>query len=353
MAELKKQWNITKPVWVRAYPKECNQQPFADLQKAYTSFFRAKKAGRHSGLPKFKKKGEHDAFYISNTLLRVRGEWLSVPNLGHVATAEPLRLQGKVMSYRVTRTADRWFVSVAVDVGEYRRERTANGVVGVDLGLKSLVVTSEGEVIDNIRPLGKALKKLARAQRVMARRFKGSNRMAKARMQVARVHARVARIRKDHLHKLTTRLCRENQTVVIEDLNVSGMKKNRSLSRSVSDAGLGELRRQLNYKAPIWGVRLMVADRWFPSSKTCSGCGHVLDELSLSVRDWNCPQCGANHDRDLNAALNLRTLGLRETTGEGQTTLVDRPASTPRKLRSASRLAEARSTTLPTCGHSV
>lgn len=353
LAELKKQWNATKPAWVKDCPRDCNSQPFADLQAAYSNFFKTRKAGRRGGSPRFKKKGEHDSFYLANDKGRVDFAGLYVPLLGYVRLTEILRFQGRVMSYRVTRTADRWFVSVAVDIGDYHRERTANGVVGVDLGLKSLVVTSEGEVIDNIRPLSKALKKLARAQRVMARRVKGSSRRAKARMQVARVHARVANIRKDHLHKLTTRLCRENQTVVVEDLSVVGMKKLRSLARSVSDAGFGELRRQLTYKAPIWGTRLVVADRWFPSSKMCSACGHVVDVLPLSVRDWICPECGASHDRDLNAAINLRTLGLRETTGEGQATLVDRPTAATRKSRTASRLVEARSTTALTSEHTV
>ena len=353
LVDLKKQWNATKPAWVKECPRDCNSQPFADLQTAYTNFFKSLKAKRKVGAPKFKKRGQHDAFYLANDKGKVTDTGLYVPLLGNVRTTEALRFHGKVLSYRVTRTADRWFVSVQVDVGDYRRNRTADGVVGLDLGITSLVVTSEGEVIDNIRPLAKALKRLAKAQRVLARRQKGSVRRGKARMKVARVHQRVANIRKDHLHKLTTRICRENQTVVIEDLAPGNMVKNRCLARSISDAGFGELRRQLTYKAPIWGTRLVVAARWFPSSKLCSACGHKLEVLPLSVRDWTCPICGASHDRDLNAAINLRTLGLRETAGESQATLVDRPTSTPRKSRGARRLVEARSTPLLTCEHKV
>lgn len=311
MDALKKRWNAEKPKWVYEVPKDCNQQPFDDLKKAYTAFFKGLKAKRKVGHPKFKRKGEHDSFYLSNDKARIVGMHLKVPLLGMVKLTEPLRWStGKIMSYRISRQADRWFVSVAVDVGEYRRPRVGNGIVGVDLGITHLAVTSDGEFIDNPKPLKRSLRRLARLQRVHSRRMKGSARRGKARMAVAKLYRKISNIRKDTLHKITTRLCRENQAVAIEDLSVANMMKNRSLARAISDVGWGEFRRQLEYKSVIYGTRVFVADRFYPSSKTCSNCGSIEDSLPLSVREWLCFTCGTLHDRDLNAAKNLRALAL-------------------------------------------
>lgn len=214
--------------------------------------------------------------------------------------------------------AGRWHVSILVDDPTVVPLPRHTETIGVDLGITALVTLSTGEKIIGGKHLRADLARLAKAQRAMARKQKGSCNRAKARRRVARVHARIADRRRDQLHKLSTRLLRENQTVVIEDLNVRGMVRNRCLARAISDQGWGELRQQLEYKAEWWGRDLVVVDRWFPSSKRCSACGWVNQKMPLSVRDWVCPQCGTAHDRDVNAAINIRAAGLAvQACGDG------------------------------------
>lgn len=320
-AKIKKRWNAIKGEqfpWVYDSPKGANQQPFTNLQKAFRAFFR-KTAKR----PTFKRKGEHDAFYIENDKFRMDGHSVMLPKIGRVRLREELRFAGKIMGAVVSRSADRWFVAVQVDVGEVQKQRTGDGIAGVDLGVKTAatVVTEDAaEILTGPKPLKAALRRVKRHGRIVSRRKKGSHRREKAKRRLARLHYRVSNIRKDFLNKLTTRLVRENQAVVIEDLNVRGMVKNHRLARSVSDMGFFEFRRQLEYKAPMYGTRLVVVDRWFPSSKTCSGCGRVKDHLALSEREYVCEHCGLAVDRDVNAARNLRTAGLAETHARGEAT---------------------------------
>ncbi|HEV2252633.1 MAG TPA: RNA-guided endonuclease TnpB family protein, partial [Streptosporangiaceae bacterium] len=181
--------------------------------------------------------------------------------------------------------------------------------VGVDLGVKDFAVISNGERIPNPRHLERKTRALARYQRRVARCQRGSMNRVKAKLKVARAHRKVRSARADFLHRVSTRLVRENDVIVIEDLNVAGMVRNRHLARAISGCGWGEFRRQLEYKCQRYGRRLMVIDRWYPSSKTCSGCGHLLAELSLATRQWVCPSCGTRHDRDINAATNILAAG--------------------------------------------
>jgi putative transposase len=185
----------------------------------------------------------------------------------------------------------------------------AGHAVGVDLGVTDLAITSDGERIANPRHLARKARNLARYQRRLARCRKGSANRAKAAAKVARAHRTVRHARRDYLHRASTRLVRENDVIVIEDLNVSGMVRNRRLARAISDCGWGEFRRQLAYKCERYGRDLVVIDRWYPSSKTCSACGHLLAGLSLGTRQWTCPSCGARHDRDINAATNILAAG--------------------------------------------
>jgi len=307
---LKKQFNATKYElfpWMKDIHRDSHSQPFANLDKAFRFFFKG-----ISKRPAFKKKGKcRDSFYVANDVFSVDGFRVRLPRIGWVRLTESLRFTGKIMGAVVSRTADRWFISIQVDVGDYSKPRCGNDVVGVDLGIKVAATMSTGEQLEGPKPLKSALKKLSHINRELSRRVKGSSNHKKTKLKLSKIHFRVSNIRKDWIHKLTSRLCHENQVVAIESLNVAGMVKNRRLARSVSDMGFGEFGRQMSYKSPIYGSQLVVADRWFPSSKKCSRCGHIKDKLTLSDRVYRCELCGLVIDRDYNSALNLRTLGLR------------------------------------------
>lgn len=204
----------------------------------------------------------------------------------------------------------RWYVSFAVDVAGPEQVPVTGAVVGVDLGVKDFAVTSDGEKIANPAVLAKRERNLARYQRRMARKQRGSNNRRKAKAKAARAHRKVRASRADFLHRTSARLVRDHDVIVIEDLNVAGMVRNRSLAKAISDCGWGEFRRQLEYKSVKYGHHLIVIDRWYPSSKTCSACGHLLAQLSLGIRTWQCPSCGTPHDRDVNAAKNILAAGL-------------------------------------------
>ena len=207
----------------------------------------------------------------------------------------------------------RWYVSFAVDAADPVQLPAAGAVTGVDLGVKDFAVTSGGEKIPNPRRLARRERNLARCQRRLARCQSGSANRAKARAKVARAHRKVRASQQDFLHRTSTRLVRDHDVIVIEDLSVAGMVRNRSLAKAISDCGWGTFRRMLEYKAARAGRHLIVIDRWYPSSKTCSACGHLLAELSLSIRTWQCPSCGTRHDRDINAAKNILAAGLAVT----------------------------------------
>lgn len=305
--KLKKQFNAIYEEqfpWISEVHRDCHSQPFADLQVAFTNFF----SGR-SSRPSFKKRnGSRNAFYAANDKIRFNEKRIRLPVIGWVRMRESLRFVGKINSARVVEECGCWFICVSVDVGELVKHRTSDGAVGIDLGIKALATLSTGESIENPKPLRKAQRRLRRAQRKLSRRVKGSANRNKQRRVVAKIHRRVRNIRHDTLHKLTTRICRENQTAVIEDLNVKGMVKTRCLAKSISDASLGLFRTMLTYKSAFYGTSIVVADRFYPSSKTCSSCKLVKSMLSLGERIFRC-ECGLTIDRDLNAALNLLELG--------------------------------------------
>lgn len=310
---LKKQWNAVKREqypWVYDSPKDANQQPFTYLSQAYSRFFQ-KKAGR----PRFKRKGRNDSFYISNDKFSISGRRIRLPRIGAVRTREALRFTGKIVGATVSRQANRWFVSIQVEVGENHLPETDKSV-GLDMGLKTAIVCSDGQQFHSPRPLRKRLKMLARENRRLARKKKGSNRRWKQINRLSRLHAKIRNIRHDWAHKVTTKLINENQVICVEDLNVSGMIKNRRLSRAISDVGWYALRQMLEYKSRYRGRRLAVIDRWTPTTKACSQCGCVRD-MQLSERTFNCDECGYIGDRDLNAAINIRTAGLAGTYARG------------------------------------
>lgn len=310
-AALRRKLNSLKEAdfpWMSDVTKCAPQQAIKNLGSAFKRFF--KKQGKY---PKFKKKGVHDSFRADNGpadkhshAVQIVGKEVTLPKIGRVRMKEGLRLQGRVISCTVSRVAHKWFASFQVEIDHQPPVRESQAV-GVDLGVKTLATLSDGTAFDNPKALRSNLKKLKRLSRSLSRKKKGSANRKKARLKLAKLHYRISCIRKDALHKLTSYLTKTYTDIGIEDLNVRGMVKNRKLSRAVSDVGFYEFRRQLEYKALLYGARVVVADRWFPSSKTCSECGEVKPALELSERSWSC-NCGAVHDRDVNAAINLRNL---------------------------------------------
>jgi putative transposase len=293
--------------WMLEVTKCAPQMAIIQLGQAFQNFFAGR--ARH---PQFRKKGVHDRFTLTNDKFRVEGCRIRIPNLGWVRMREALRFAGKIMSATISREADRWFVSITVDTPDssHLPQAENQGAVGVDLGVSALATLSTGEKIAGPKPHAALLARLKRLSRSLSRKQKDSANRAKAKAKLARLHARIANIRRDTLHKLTTNLTRRFHTIAIEDLNVRGMARNRHLARSIMDMGFFEFRRQLEYKAAMRGGQVVVIDRFFPSSKTCSVCGHRLDDLPLSVREWTCPACGAQQERDVNAAKNLLAYGL-------------------------------------------
>jgi putative transposase len=327
--------------WLKTMHRDSHAQPFAHLGKAWARFFKDVKAGKPAHAPQFKKKGRcPDSFYIANDKFRLDGRCAVLPKVGAVALCEALRFDGHIMGASVRREADRWFLSVQVEVPQAQalRRRTGHGVVGVDLGLKAAATLSTGESVQAPKPLKRALRRLKLRGRRLSRKLTAAKKLAgiagpipkgtrlpvsanrkKASRALARLHARIARIRADFLHKLTTKLCRENQTVVIEDLNVKGMMVNERLARAIADVGFGEFRRQVTYKTVRYGGTLVIAPRFYPSSKLCStpGCGWKKEDLALKDREWRCPCCGRTHERDHNAARNLERLATVATSAVG------------------------------------
>ncbi|MFC3892826.1 RNA-guided endonuclease InsQ/TnpB family protein [Lentzea rhizosphaerae] len=286
------------------------QQTLRHQHTAFGNFF----AGR-ARAPRFRSRTGRQSAHYTRSAFRMREGVLTLAK-----TSTPLRF---VWSFDdvdpaaldptmvvVSRQPDnRWYVTFAVDITEPAPTEPAGHAVGVDLGLTDLLVTSDGERIANPRHLAGKSRNLARYQRRMARCRRGSGNRRKAKAKVARAHRKVRNARQDFLHRTTTALVRSADVIVIEDLSVTNMVRNRHLARAISDAGWGEFRRQLEYKCDRAGRTLVVIDRWFPSSKTCSACGHVLAELALSARHWTCPGCRTRHDRDLNAAKNILAAG--------------------------------------------
>jgi putative transposase len=309
--KLKKQFNAIRGEefpWTYESPRDATAEAFRDLGSAFSAFFasvKGRRKGPKMGYPKKRKRGIDDSFYVANDKFRVDGTKIRLPAIGLIRMREALRFDGKILSARVSRQAGHWYVSIRVQ-GEFRRPVVQQrATLGIDLGLKVAIMPSVGDPIEAPKPLAASLKQLRRANRRLIRREPGGQNRHKARMQVARIYQRIGNIRRDWAHKVTTKLVRENQAVVIEDLNVRGMLRNERLARAISDVGFGMLRTFLTYKARLYSCELTVADRWFPSSKRCHRCGKVKDELSLSERTYVCDKCGLVMDRDLNAAKNL------------------------------------------------
>jgi len=295
--------------WMLEVTKNAPQMAIIQLGKAFKNFF----SGR-AKYPKSRKKGMHDRFTLTNDQFDVDDYRIRIPHLGWMRMREKLRFSGKILSATISRIADRWFVSVAVEISDTPKSKTPSDVaVGVDLGVTALATLSTGEKHISPKPHTKLLRRLKRLSKALSRKIKGSKNRVKAKIKLARLYSRIANIRRDVIHKITTGLARRFETLCIEDLNVRKMVKNRYHARSISDMGFHEFSRQLKYKTAWAGNTLVIANRFFPSSKTCSCCGHVLAVLPLAIRNWDCPVCSSSHDRDINAAKNLAAYAVSST----------------------------------------
>ena len=305
--ELHRRLNAIKPTelpWMYEVSKCSPQEALRNLDRAFDNFF--KKRGR---FPRFKsKKNGIGGFRLTGTI-KINNDSVQLPRLGVLKLKERgyLSMTAKILSASVSERGGRWFVSIQVeqDQPKFVGVKDEHGVVGVDLGIKTLATVSDGTDYENPKPLKTKLRKLKRLQQDVSRKVKGSNNRKKATRKVARLYYNISNIRKDTLHKMTTTLAKTKRVIGIEDLNVSGMIKNRCLARSIADLGLFECRRQLNYKGLWYGCRIVPVDRFFPSSKACSVCGEINESLTLADREWTCEGCGTKHDRDRNASKNL------------------------------------------------
>lgn len=308
LTDLKKQEDHT---WLNDVSSVPTQQALRHLEKAYTNFFQGR-----ARFPRFKAKHRKQSAEYTTSAYRLKdGDTEGEPKVYLAKQSQPLKIKWSrplpSAPKTVTVTMDsagRYFVAFRMEI-EPEALPTRNKAVGLDMGIKHAVVTSDGWKARNPRFLERDLAKLRRAQKALSRKEKGSNNRQKAKRRVAKIYAKIRDRRADYLHKLTTKLVRENHTICIETLRVQNMMKCRSLARSIADVGWGELVRQLEYKCEWYGRTLVKIDQWYPSSKRCNTCGHVRSELPLDVRKWECSECGSEHDRDVNAAMNILGAG--------------------------------------------
>jgi len=312
-------WKKTEAPWLAEYPYTLAAEEFDNVDRAYQNFFRRVKNGETPGFPKFKNRHTSPKKFTLRGKLHVKDGKVKLPRVGWVNMAErsyvpeltyKASAQGRILFANVSQRAGNWFISFQVEEPEPDPVQLHDQVLGVDVGVKLRAVVSDGTTFYNPKTLSHYEKKLARLQRELSRRKLGSKNRAKTKAKIAKLHARIANTRKHTLHDISAHVTKraKPRAVVLEDLNVKGMTQNRSLAKAISDASMGELRRQIDYKAQWIGADVQYADRYYASSKTCSNCGAVNRDLTLSDRVYECPACGLVIDRDLNAAKNLAAL---------------------------------------------
>jgi len=310
--------------WYYEVSSKTSEKAFADVYDAFKNFYRQQKKsnytlkdkkGRLKDLPNFKKKGTKDKFYLAGSI-KIVGNKIQLPRIGFVKISEKKEPQ-KIKNCVVSRVADQWFVSFKI---EFEPEKTIKkeDIVGVDLGVKTLATLSNGETFLNHKPYNKAKKKLRKQQKEVSRRFKKgaenqSKNYKKSVIKLSKIHARVANVRKHILHNVTSHLAKNFETVVIENLNVKNMVKNRNLASAILDGGFFEFKRQLLYKKQWYGGSVIIANSFYPSTKLCSCCGNKKDVIKLSERVYKCESCNTVLDRDLNASFNLKNLAVNST----------------------------------------
>ena len=295
-------------LWLNEVSSVPLQQSLRHLQTAFNNFF-----AKRSQYPAFKSKWDKQSAEYTTSAFKWDGKALTLAKMAEplaIVWSRTLPKAAKITTVTVSKdAAGRYFVSLLCD-DAVSPKRQVSAQVGIDLGLTHFAILSTGEKVEAPKVFRKHEARLGMLQRRAAKKQKGSANRAKARRKVGRLHARIADTRTNFLHQLSSRIVRENQVIAVESLAVCNMKKNRSLAKSISDAGWGEFLRQLEYKAAWYGRTVVGIDRWYPSSKRCHDCGHTVSALPLNVREWVCPECGSVHDRDINAARNILTAGL-------------------------------------------
>jgi putative transposase len=283
------------------------QQSLLNLDTAFANFFE-----KRAQYPKFKSRRARQSARYATNAFTYRGGSITLAKQSEpldISWSRPLPDDAKIVNLTVSRdTSGRYFVSILVET-DVKPLKKAEAETGIDVGIKTLATTSDGAKLENPRPLLRREKRLKKLQRRVSRKVKGSNNRKKAGFKVAGLHAKISDARRDTLQKFTTKIISENQAIYVEGLNVAGMVQNHNLAKHIADAAFGEIFRELEYKAKWYGRTYLALERFFPSSKLCSTCGHLLEELPLSVREWDCPTCGAPHDRDINAAINIKKAG--------------------------------------------
>jgi putative transposase len=300
--------------WMLEVTKVAPQQAIKNLGSAFNRFF--KQQGKY---PRFKKKGIHDAFRADNgptqknaDAVSIDGKKIKLPCIGWVKMRERLRFSGQIKSVTISKKAGRWYAAISIECQKLLHKRKNQGSVGVDLGIKTLATLSNGIRYEGPKAHTVLLRCLRRLSQRLSKKKPGGKNFGKAKNKLAKLHTRITNIRLDSLHKLTTDLILNYTKIGIEDLNIKGMVKNRKLSRHIMDQAFYEFRRQLAYKAHWYGSELVVVDRFYPSSKICNVCGYKNDQLTLSDREWTCT-CNEVHDRDLNAAINIKKFANTES----------------------------------------
>jgi putative transposase len=323
--------------WMYDVSKCVVQEAIIDLGTAFRAFF--EKRGRY---PRFKRKDGRASFCAANEVgtFRTDGERIKLPVIGWVRMREEVRFSGPLKRVTVSRNGDRWFASIMVDTEDVQPVQQPEAAVGVDLGVSALATLSTGEAVVGPKSHTAKLKRLRRANKALARKRRGSANFRKAKRRLARIHTRIANVRRDATHKLTTRLTKTYRTIGIEDLNVRGMASNHCLARSIMDGGFFELRRQLEYKSRLYGSRVVVAGRFYPSSKTCSCCGVIKETLALSQRVFHCDDCGFDAGRDHNAALNLARIAASSAVTAGREVSRSGTQRKPRVKRASTKQEE-------------